>query len=121
MGWKDRFGGRRESPSIEQFLAETDDHIDFALKSMGMKKGLGFKNAKELRKAYKKDKRAVMGEKGLGAFLAGLKDLKTPQGRSTGRRGQGTTNYHNIPLKERMHPAAYKALLDKEARRQGLL
>jgi hypothetical protein len=119
MGWLDRIGGRKQSVTIEQFLAETDDQIDFVLKRA--KGAVPYKNAKELRKAAKKDRRAVMGEKGLGALLAGLGDLKTARGKSTGRRGQGTTNYHNIPLKDRMHPAAYKALLDKEARRQGLL
>jgi hypothetical protein len=36
--------------------------------------------------------------------------------------GKQSNNYkNNVPLKDQMHPAAYKALLEKEARRQGLL
>jgi hypothetical protein len=115
MGWLSG-RGKSESLSVEELLAMSDKDIDRALK--GGKKDVPYRSAKELRQAAKKDRRAVMGEKGMGALLAGLGELRASKGKS---RGTGNQNYGNVPLKDRMHPAAYKALLDKEARRQGLL
>lgn len=66
---------------------------------------------KAIRKDEKQARRATSGEKGvgaLGAIVAGL-------------RGGGSRNYQNIPLKDRVHPSEYRRILDREARKQGLL
>lgn len=46
----------------------------------------------------------------LGGFIAGF-------------RGKGPTNNYSktVPIRDQMHPAAYRALLHKEAKRQGLI
>lgn len=84
----------------------SDAAINKALK--GAK--LPYKTAKDFRKAAKDDRRRMQGEKGVQALLAGM------QGGGTGNR-----RYDSLPLKDRMHPAAYKQLLEREARKQGLL
>lgn len=66
------------------------------------------KTAKELRKAAQEVKRKTEGERGIGALSAALK-------------GGGSKNYQNIPLKDRVHPAEYRRILEREARKQGLL
>lgn len=69
--------------------------------------GLTPKQQKEIERDYR---RASEGEKGLSALMAGLK--------GGGSRGR---NYQNIPLKERVHPAEYRRILEREAKRQGLI
>ncbi len=73
-----------------------------------------FTSAKELKASAKQNKklteRALNGEKGAAAIIAGM-------------RGGGTRDarYQSIPLKERVHPARYQQILHEEAKRQGLL
>lgn len=67
--------------------------------------GLTVKQQKDIEKVYK---RAYEGEKGLAALAAAMK------------RG-GSKNYQNIPLKDRVHPSEYRRILEREAKKQGLL
>lgn len=69
--------------------------------------GLTPKQQKQIEADYK---RASEGEKGMKALIAGFRG-----------GGSGGRNYQNIPLKERVHPAEYKRILEREARRQGLI
>lgn len=69
--------------------------------------GLTGKQQKEIEKVYK---RAYEGEKGLSALAAALKG-----------GGSGNRNYQNIPLRDRVHPAEYRRILEREAKKQGLL
>lgn len=69
--------------------------------------GLTPKQQKQIEKDYE---RATRGETGVSALLAGMKG-----------GGTGNKNYKNIPLKERVHPAEYKRILEREARKQGLM
>lgn len=69
--------------------------------------GISGKERQKIEKIYK---RAYEGEKGLSALAAALKG-----------GGTGNKNYQNIPLKERVHPAEYRRILEREAKRQGLL
>jgi hypothetical protein len=101
------FGKRKsETPSVDELLAMNDRDLKKIIESGVVPQ----KKPKELREAAKKAKRAAEGEKGLGALGAGLKG-----------GGTGNRNYQNVPLKDRVHPAQYKAILEREARKQGLL
>lgn len=67
--------------------------------------GLSPKQQKQIEKDYQ---RQTQGERGLAALRDGLK-------------GGGSKNYNNLPLKDRVHPAEYKRILEREAKKQGLL
>lgn len=115
MGFGDLFKGKIQSASVDDLLDMDDKAIQKALKT---RKDIPYKSAKELRKAAKDDRRAFEGEKGIGALIAGLKPVVKP---SSGAAGSMGKNYRNIPLKDRVHPAEYKRILQAEAKRQGLL
>lgn len=70
------------------------------------------KSPAELRKAAAELKRRTRGEIGLGALVDAARDVT---------RGAGRDNYLNIPLKQRVHPAEYERILEREAKRQGLI
>lgn len=70
-------------------------------------------DVKAIRKDEKQARRATTGEKGLGALGAIVAGLRG--GGSNGR------NHQNIPLRDRVHPTEYRRILDREARKQGLL
>lgn len=73
-----------------------------------------FTDAKTLRKAAKRDKRlterALSGERSIAPIIAALRG-----------GGTGSSNYRNVPLKDRVHPAEYRRILQREAKKQGLL
>lgn len=101
------FSRKSESPSLDEFLEMNDREINKILRG---KKDIPYKSAKELRKAAKADRRAFEGEKGIGALVAGLRP-----------GGTGNRRYQEVPLKDRVHPAEYRRILDREAKRQGLI
>lgn len=99
-------------------------------------------SAKEIKKMEKIFKRASEGERGLGAALTSLKDVSSESGKK---------NFKNIPVSQRVHPSRlrdlhksgrlgtpgvstadalklkqsnpseYQKILEREARRQGLI
>lgn len=139
------FGRRKaETPSIDEILDLPDKEINKILKTGKAP----IRSAKELRKMDKDDFRRTVGEKGFGAAKdAALEVLKKNRAQNASVRAMmeekaktsykikkvnpldlskepghfATKSYKSLPIKDTMHPAAYKALLDKEARRQGLL
>jgi hypothetical protein len=100
------FSRKSETPSVDEILEMKDRDLKKVIASGKVPQ----KTPKELRKAAKDAKRASEGEKGTGALAAGLKG-----------GGTGNRNYRNIPLKERVHPSEYRRILEREARKQGLL
>lgn len=104
--------GKHESLSWSEIQGMDDREINKMIKSGEVP--TEFTSAKVLRKAAKKDRketeRALNGERGVAPLIAGV------LGGGTGNR-----NYQNIPLKERVHPARYRQILEAEARKQGLL
>lgn len=102
--------GKHESMSLAELLSKKNDEIDKLIESG--KIPTEFTSAKELRKTAKADRqlaeRCLNGERGAKALLPGFK-------------GGGAQNYKNVPLKERVHPSEYKRILEREAKRQGLL
>lgn len=98
------FSRKSETPSVDELLSMKDAE----LKKLIAAGKVPQKSPKELRKAAQEVKRKTEGERGLGALAAGMK-------------GGGSKNYQNIPLKDRVHPAEYRRILEREARRQGLL
>lgn len=108
MGW---FSGKSSSHEVDAALAalESAKNRRERDKVMGqIKSGKFGLSAKEVKQMQQVEKRATEGERGFGALAAGMK-------------GGGSKNYQNIPLKDRVHPSEYKRILDREARRQGLL
>jgi hypothetical protein len=103
MGW---FSRKTETPSVDELLGMKDKDLQKVIESGKVPQ----KTPKELRKAAQAAKRASEGEKGTSALAAGLKG-----------GGTGNRNYRNIPLKERVHPAEYRRILEREAKKQGLL
>ncbi len=107
--------GKHSSPSLSDLLDMDDRTVNKLIKSGQVP--TFFKSAKNLRKAAKNDRketeRCVSGESGVGALAAIL----------AGAKGGGTGNrrYQDIPLRDRVHPAEYKRILEREAKRQGLL
>lgn len=101
MGW---FSRKTETPSVDELLEMNDRDLRKVIESGKVPQ----KTPKELRKAAQTAKRAIEGEKGTGALVAGLK-------------GGGARNHQNIPLKDRVHPAEYQRILEREAKKQGLL
>ncbi len=102
------FGGKKsQSWEVAHLLEMSDQQLNKLLKGQ---KEIPYRSAKDLRKAAKADRRRVEGEKGMGALLDGLKG-----------GGSGNRRYQDIPLKDRVHPSEYRRILDREARRQGLL
>lgn len=104
--------GKHESIPLSELLSKGDGEINKLIKSGVIP--TEFTSAKILRKAAKQDRketeRALNGERGVAPLIAGV------LGGGTGNR-----NYQNIPLKDRVHPAEYKRILEREAKRQGLL
>ncbi len=115
MGWLSGAPkrGKHESVSLSELLSKGDGEINKMIKSG--KVPTEFTSAKVLRKAAKQDKklteRALNGERGITPLVAGI----------LGSQGSGGKNYQNIPLKDRVHPAEYRRILEREAKRQGLL
>ena len=107
VGLKDWLNRKSESPDIDELLSMKDRDLRKVIDSGRVPQ----KTPKELRKAAQEVKRKTEGERGTGALRVGL----------SGSQGSGGRNYQNLPLSQRMHPAAYRALLAKEARKQGLL
>lgn len=105
--------GKHESMSWSELKNKSDSEINKLIKSGQVP--TEFTSAKVLRKAAKKDERqterALKGERGVGALVAGV----------LGGSGSGNRNYQNIPLKDRVHPAEYQRILQREAKRQRLL
>lgn len=101
------FSRKSESLAVDELLSMSDRDIDKILKG---KKGTPYRSAKDLRKAAKADRRAFEGERGVAALTAGLRG-----------GGSGNRRYQDIPLRDRVHPAEYKRILEREAKRQGLL
>jgi len=68
------------------------------------------KTPADLRRAATELRRKTSGETGIAAIAAAA-------------RGGGTGNrrYDSLPLSQRVHPAEYERILDREAKRQGLL
>lgn len=106
MGLKDWLNRKSESPDIDELLSMKDRDLRKVIESGRVPQ----KTPKELRKAAQEVKRRTEGERGIGALAAGLKSS-----------GSGGKNYQNIPLKDRVHPAEYRRILHREAKRQGLL
>jgi hypothetical protein len=108
--------GKHESIPLSELLKKSDKEINKLIKSGEVP--TEFTSAKVIRKAARKDKRQT--ERALGGdrnaldsavgFIAGVRG-----------GGSGNRNYENIPLRERVHPAEYKRILEREAKRQGLI
>lgn len=101
MSW---FNRKSETPSVDELLEMNDRDLRKVIASGKVPQ----KSPKELRQAARKAKRATEGETGLGALVDGLK-------------GGGVKGYQNRPLKDRVHPAEYQRILNREAKRQGLI
>ncbi|MET0466967.1 MAG: hypothetical protein ABW007_27660 [Chitinophagaceae bacterium] len=127
MGWL--FGGKSESIPVDEL---SDKQIKEALKK-GKVPNI---SPKDLKKMNKDAQRAALGEKGFAAVTAAAKDIvnrdaakvrKAVDERENARmKSQRPSDFRikgrgAIPLKDTMHPAAYKHLLEKEAKRQGLI
>ena len=127
MGWL--FGGKSQSIPIDEL---SDRQIREALRK-GKVPNL---TPKEVRKMNKTEQRAAMGEKSFSAVTSAAKDIvnrdaakvrKAVDERENQRmRSQKPSDFRtrsraSIPIKDTMHPAAYKHLLEREARKQGLL
>lgn len=97
---------KSESPTVDEILQMKDKDLRAIIREGRVPQ----KSPKELRKAAQVAKRAAEGERGLGAISAATKG-----------GGTGNRNYKNVPLKDRVHPTEYKRILDREAKRQGLL
>lgn len=106
-------------------------------------------NAAEIKKLEKLERRKVEGEKGYKALAAGVRDVMKGKGDSrAGEYGRyvmeeakqvdhaikkveaskmkkpsdyAIKNPAALPLKDRVHPAEYRRILEREARKQGLL
>ena len=100
------FSRKSETPSVEELLSMKDSDLRKVIAQGKVPQ----KTPKDLRKAAQQAKRSADGERGIGALRAGLKG-----------GGTGNRNYQNIPLKDRVHPAEYQRILQREARKQGLL
>jgi hypothetical protein len=100
------FSRKSETPSIDELLAMKDKDLNKIIASGKVPQ----KSAAELRKAAKEIKRRTSGETGIGAIAAAAKG-----------GGTGNRNHENIPLKQRVHPAEYERILEREAKRQGLM
>jgi hypothetical protein len=100
------FSRKSETPSVDEILGMSDKKPREIIESGKVPQ----KTPRELRKAAQVAKRAAEGERGLGALAAGMKG-----------GGTGNRNYQNIPLKDRVHPSEYKRILEREAKKQGLL
>ena len=99
-------GKKTESP----YIGDLEDLGDKAIRDLIKSGRIKGKNPKEVRKAAKEIRQKTEGERGLGAI------------RAAGRGGgTGNRNYQNVPLKDRVHPAEYQRILEREAKRQGLL
>ncbi|HEU4751999.1 MAG TPA: hypothetical protein VFU47_02745 [Armatimonadota bacterium] len=107
MGLKDWLSRKSEAPPIDELLDMSDRELRKVIASGRVPQ----KSPKELRKAAQEVRRKTEGERGLGALRAGL----------SGNQGSGGKNYQNIPLRDRVHPAEYRRILHREAKRQGLL
>lgn len=107
------FGGRRkwESLPADQMADEINGmkpaDAKKALEAIRKGKVPGI-TPKQQREFEKEWKRCHEGEKGLGALRDAL-------------RGGGSKNYQNIPLSDRVHPSEYRRILEREAKKQGLL
>jgi hypothetical protein len=103
--------GKHESLSWSELKDMDDKSINKLIKDGRIP--TEFTSAKVLRKAAKADKklteRALKGERSIAPLVAGILG------------DQGSRNHQNIPLKDRVHPAEYRRILEREARRQGLL
>lgn len=101
------FGKKKsESPTVDEILKMNNEKLRQIIREGRVPQ----KSPKELRKAAEAAKRAAEGERGLGAIRDARKHA-----------GTGNRNYYNIPLKDRVHPAEYKRILEREAKKQGLL
>jgi hypothetical protein len=108
VGLREFFGrGRSESVSLDEFrtMAKASDKDLRKIIESGK---VPQKSAKDLRKAAQEVVRKTEGERGFGALRAGL-------------QGGGSRNHQNIPLRDRVHPTEYRRILEREAKKQGLL
>jgi hypothetical protein len=139
------FGKKSESFTVDEILDLDDKDINKILKKGGQ---IPVRSAKELRKMKKDDLRRLEGEKGFGAVKDAAKEILkknraqnhsvqamleekakkkygikkvSPVDISTKPGHFAIRNPKTIPIKDTMHPAAYKALLEREAKRQGLI
>ncbi len=122
--------GRKKSESftVEELLELNDWEINRILKTGA---GIPVRSAKDLRKMKKDDRRRLEGEKSFGVIAAAGADIlkkRQAQNHSTrammeqkAKTNHAIKNPKLLPIKDTMHPAAYKQLLEKEARRQGLI
>lgn len=125
MGW---FNKKSESFTVDELLELPDKDIDKIIKKGGH---IPVRSAKDLRKMKKDDRRRLEGEKSFGAVLAAGKEIaKKNRATNNGTRDMierkakadhGIKNPKLLPIKDTMHPAAYKQLLEREAKRQGLI
>lgn len=108
--------GKHESLSLSEVLNMSDKEVNKLIKTGEVP--TSFTSAKDLRKAARQDRKIT--ERALGGDRNALDSVT---GLIAGVRGGGTgnRNYQNVPLKDRVHPAEYRRILEREARRQGLL
>lgn len=106
--------GKHESLSLSDLLSKSDREINKLIKTGEVP--TTFTSAKDLRKTARRDKAVT--ERALNGDRNALDSIR---GFTAGMRGGGSSNYSNIPLKDRVHPAEYRRILEREAKRQGLL
>jgi len=108
--------GKHESIPLSDLLKKSDKEINKLIQSGQVP--TQFTDAKTLRVSARREKRQT--ERALGGDRNALDAVA---GFVAGVRGGGSKgrNYQNIPLKERVHPAEYKRILEREAKRQGLI
>lgn len=98
--------GKKESPAVGAFGALKNMDDNAVKKLLKQHRVTAFKDVKALRKAAESGGlKGIQGEKGMGAFLAGL------QG-----GGTGGSNYKNQPVSDRVHPAIHRKAWAEEVR-----
>ena len=103
MGW---FSKKDAVPYIGDLEMMGDGEIRDLIKE-GKVNG---NSPKKVREAAKNIRLKTEGERGTGAIRAAARG-----------GGTGNRNYRNIPLKDRVHPAEYQRILEREAKKQGLI
>lgn len=104
MGWLS------SKKSDVPFIGDLEQMGDAEIRKLIKDGKVNGKNPRKVRDAARAIRLKTEGERGTGAIRAAAKG-----------GGTGNRNYNNVPLKDRVHPAEYKRILEREAKKQGLL
>lgn len=92
------------------FIGDLEQMGDAEIRKLIQGGKVNGKNPKQVRKAAQAIRLKTEGERGTGAIRAAAKG-----------GGTGNRNYQNVPLRDRVHLAEYRRILEREAKKQGLL